>query len=187
MIQTSGHWFSEAIMLNRKGTVRSLSVLAALVLSTAAMAQEPKGCDAFKWPIARERALLMAASDKISSGNELPQLPLAASRIDLQAYEKVAFPLPTERAPRDKASFAGFIKIASIGKPGLYTVNLSANAWIDAIQNGAYLKTVAFSGATDCEGLRKSVKFDLGDTPLILQVSGVASDSIAVVIAPVSQ
>jgi hypothetical protein len=68
-----------------------------------------------------------------------------------------------------------------------YTVNLSANAWIDAIQNGAYLKTVAFSGATDCEGLRKSLKFDLGDSPLVLQVSGVTSQAIAVVIARVSE
>lgn len=66
-------------------------------------------------------------------------------------------------------------------------MNLSANGWVDAIQNGGYLKTIAFSGATGCEGIRKSVKFQFTDAPLILQVSGVAADTLAIVIAPANE
>jgi hypothetical protein len=43
---------------------------------------------------------------------------------------------------------------------------------------------VAFSGATDCDGIRKVVKFELSDAPLIIQVTGVASDSIAIAVLP---
>lgn len=66
-------------------------------------------------------------------------------------------------------------------------MSLSAYAWVDAIQNGGYLKTLAFSGATGCEGIRKSVKFQLTDAPLTLQVSGVTTDALAIVIAPASE
>lgn len=166
--------------------LRIATVLAALAFPIAAQAQEPKGCDRFKWPIAREQALLAAATSTVASGSEVP-LPMTAIRIALQPHETATLPMPPERAPKDKASFSGALRIAKIDKPGLYTVNLSANSWVDAIQNGSYLKTIAFSGATDCEGIRKSVKFQFTDAPLILQVSGVAADTLAIVIAPANE
>lgn len=167
--------------------LRIATLAVALALPGVAFAQDPKGCDGFKWPIAREQALLAAATNTIAPGSELPQIPAAAVRIALQPHEKAVLPMPPERAPKDKTSLSGALKIAKIDKPGLYTVSLSAYAWVDAIQNGGYLKTLAFSGATGCEGIRKSVKFQLTDTPLILQVSGVTADTLAIVIAPASE
>jgi hypothetical protein len=92
-----------------------------------------------------------------------------------------------ERAPRDKATNAGFLKIAKVAKPGLYAVSLSTNGWIDMVQDGKYLKTVAFSGATDCDNIRKVVRFEITDAPLLIQVTGVTADSIAIAVIPVSE
>lgn len=167
--------------------LRIATLAIALALPGAAFAQDPKGCDGFKWPIAREQALLTAATNKVASGTELSQIPATAIRLALQPHETAALPMPPERAPKDKASFSGALKISKIDRPGLYTVSLSAYAWVDAIQNGSYLKTLAFSGATGCEGIRKSVKFQLTNAPLTLQVSGVTTDTLAIVIAPASE
>jgi hypothetical protein len=53
-------------------------------------------------------------------------------------------------------------------------VTLSNYAWIDAIQNDAYLKPKGFSGVTGCDAARKSVRFDLAAGPVTIQFSGVA-------------
>jgi hypothetical protein len=164
--------------------MRILIVLVVLVSASAAMAQEPQGCDKFKWPVEREHALLKAATTKVAFGPDLPEIPAQATRIELQPFDKTTLPLPPERVPRDTATFAGFLKIAKVAKPGLYAIGLSTNGWIDAVQNGKHLKTVAFSGVTGCEGIRKVVKFELSDAPLVVRVTGVAENSIAIVIAP---
>jgi hypothetical protein len=42
---------------------------------------------------------------------------------------------------------------------------------------------VAFSGATGCEGIRKSVKFDLKAEPFAVQLTNVPNNSIGVAIS----
>jgi len=74
----------------------------------------------------------------------------------------------------------------SVGSAGLYTVTISDYAWIDAIQNDAYLKPKGFSGVTGCEGARKSVRFDVLAGPVTIQLSGVAKDTINVALTPAS-
>jgi hypothetical protein len=89
------------------------------------------------------------------------------------------------REPDDAASrFAGYLRVAAVPSAGTYVVSLSGAGWLDAIQDGKNIKPVAFSGATDCEGIRKLVKFDLRGGPLLLQISAVASDSIVLAISP---
>ncbi len=61
---------------------------------------------------------------------------------------------------------------------------MSAGAWIDVIQDGKFLKPVAFSGASGCANARKSVKFRLAAEPATLQLSGVGDPDIAVVVSP---
>jgi hypothetical protein len=46
------------------------------------------------------------------------------------------------------------------------------------------VKSSAFSGATGCEGVRKSVKFELTAQPLTIELSGVPSDSIGIAVSP---
>jgi hypothetical protein len=82
------------------------AAIAALAVGPA-FAQEPVGCDKFKWPVARETAALRSGDLKtIASGSDLTALP-----------------------------FAGFPSSKGVA-PGLYSVSLLAVAWLDVVQNG---------------------------------------------------
>lgn len=160
--------------------VRLLALLSVAIVAGPALAQEPGGCDKFKWPVERELALLKAATAATPSGTGLADASTpAAVRIALQPIELAKLPMPPERTPRAPSTFAGFVTFAKVAAPGLYAVSLSENGWIDAIQGKSYLKPLAFSGATGCEGLRKVVKFRLRGEPLTIQVTGVAANTIA--------
>ena len=69
-------------------------------------------------------------------------------------------------------------------KAGIYTVSLSAGAWIDVVQDGHVLKPKAFSGATDCDGIRKTMKYEISASPFVLQISGTRENSVSVAILP---
>ena len=66
----------------------------------------------------------------------------------------------------------------------MYTVSLSAGGWVDLVQDGHFLKPKAFSGATDCDGIRKTMKYEIAASPLLLQVSGTREDTVSVAILP---
>jgi hypothetical protein len=159
------------------------AALSALI-TIPAFAQEPVGCDKFKWPVDRETTALRATDLRtVASGGDFTALPFAA-KITLKAPNDAALPTPPERAPKD-GTFAGFLSVKSVA-PGLYSVSLSAPAWLDVVQNGQFLKAKSFSGVQGCDGIRKVVKFELTAAPFILQVSGVAADSIGVAVMPAS-
>jgi len=164
--------------------IRALVMLAALGASSAALAQEPSGCDKFKWPIERERAALTAPDRaKLASGAELAALPSTGVTLALVAPGEAKLPTPPERAPKE-GTFAGFASVKATPKAGLYTVSLSAGGWLDVVQDGHFLKPKAFSGATDCDGIRKTVKFELSASPFVLQISGTRENSISISILP---
>ena len=163
------------------------SLLVALLLLGAApawAAEEPSGCDKFKWPIERERAALTAPDRaKLASGSELAALPSSGVTLALVTPADAKLPTPPERAPKE-GTFAGFASIKAAPKAGLYTVSLSSGGWLDVVQDGHFLKPKAFSGATDCDGIRKTVKFELSAAPFVVQVSGTKEDSISIAILP---
>ena len=157
-------------------------ILTLLAAAPAFAAEEPSGCDKFKWNIDHARAALTAPDRaKLNSGSELAILPASAVTISLIAPADAKLPMPPERAPKE-GTFAGFAKFPAVPKAGSYTISLSSGAWIDLVQDGHSLKPTAFSGATDCEGIRKTVKFDLSASPFVLQISGVRENSLAIVI-----
>jgi hypothetical protein len=163
------------------------SLLAALLLLVSApafAAEEPSGCDKFKWPIDRERAALTAPDRaKLASGSEQAALPSTGLTLALVPPSDAKLPTPPERAPKD-GTFAGFTSIKTAPKAGIYTISLSAGAWVDVVQDGHFLKPKAFSGATDCDGIRKTMKYELGAGPFVLQVSGARDNAISIAILP---
>jgi hypothetical protein len=165
--------------------MRSPLLIALLLLgANAYAAEEPSGCDKFKWGIERERAALTAPDRiKLASGDELSALPSTAITLALRAPAEAKLPSPPERAPRE-GSFAGFASFKSLPKAGIYTVSMSAGGWVDVVQDGRFLKPRAFSGATDCDGIRKIMKYEIGAGPFVLQVSGTKEDSISIAILP---
>ena len=162
-------------------------LLIAFVLLSAApawAAEEPSGCDKFKWPIERERAALTAPDRlKLASGGELAAVPSTGMTLTLRPPGDAKLPSPPERAPKE-GTFAGFASFKNAAKAGLYTISLSPGGWVDVVQDGHFLKPRGFSGATDCEGIRKTMKYEISAKPFVLQVSGFKENSVSIAILP---
>jgi hypothetical protein len=166
--------------------MRTPLLIALVFLGTAPAwaAEEPSGCDKFKWNIDHARAALTAPDRvKLASGGEVAALPSTGITLALRPPADAKLPTPPERAPKD-GTFAGFASFKSAPKAGLYTISLSTGGWIDVVQDGHALKPKAFSGATDCDGIRKTMKYQIGASPFVLQISGIKEDSISVAILP---
>jgi hypothetical protein len=162
-------------------TMRHLPLLVfSLLNATPVFAQEPVGCDKFKWPLDRERALLASASST-TPGSEVAQPP-GAFKLSLAPIADAKLPMAPTRAPKQADSNAGFVRVPALAKPGIYRITLSEGAWIDVFQDGHGLKSGAFSGVTGCEGVRKSVKFDLSAAPFVIEISGTTAASISIAI-----
>jgi hypothetical protein len=162
---------------------RSSIVFLALLIGSPAFAQEPVGCDKFKWPLDRERALL-ASPSQMTSGGEM-QKPLdAAVMVKLEPFADANLPTAPSRAPKSPDTYAGFVRVSALQKSATYRITLSQGAWIDVVQDGREVKSTAFSEATGCDGIRKSVKFDLAAAPFIIEISGTTADAIAIVVTP---
>jgi hypothetical protein len=160
---------------------------AAVIASLAAPAQadEPKGCEAFKWPVKHEAELLQAPGKPTLQSGASATAGGPAFDLKLVDFDAAALPKPPERSPKIKPSQAGFVSFSAPPAAGAYQITLSAAAWIDIVQNGNYIKPSAFSGATDCPGVRKSVRVTLAASPFTLQISSTRGPSIGIVITPV--
>jgi hypothetical protein len=158
--------------------------LLALVLgfqSGMAQAEEPHGCDKFKWPIVHEQDALNAPGiAKLVAGGILT-VDTAAS-INLAPLAEARLMMPPERTPTQTASFAGIVELDTPPKEGIYKVTISTEGWIDLIQDGEYIKPTAFTGAMDCPGIRKSVKFPLRAKPVTIQLSNVRAPLISLIV-----
>src|SRR5260370_7837423 len=107
-------------------------LLAALLLLGAVpawAAEEPSGCDKFKWPIERERAALTAPDRaKLASGGELAALPANGMTLALVAPADAKLPTPPERAPKE-GTFAGLASIQTPPNTPLSTLSPSSGRW----------------------------------------------------------
>ena len=166
-----------------------LAGLGAMIAAPAAHAgaAAAKGCDAFLWPLATELAWMKADDgEKLASGATLAEPPAGkAIALALLPASKVTFaakPTSTPK-PEDAEAFGGVVTFSALA-PGHVQVTLSAHGWIDAVQNGTPLEATGHTGSHDCDGIRKSVRFEIGAGPVSLQVSGVKQDHIKIAIRP---
>src|ERR1700676_2647056 len=129
--------------------MRAPLLIALVLLGTAPAwaAEEPSGCDKFKWNIDRERAALTAPDRvKLASGGELAALPSTGMTLGLSAPGEIKLPSPPERAPKE-GTFAGFTSFKAPPKAGTYTVSLSTGGWVHGMRGGPPLNPKPFSGA----------------------------------------
>ena len=149
-----------------------------------ALAQEPVGCDKFKWPLNKERATLTGTDlPKLASGSSVKwPLPFATT-VTLLPFTEAKLPVAPERTPKSNNTFAGFIEAPAPAPSGTYKITLSSEGWIDVVQKGERLKSIAATGATGCDGVRKSVKFELAKAPYTVQFSGIEANSVGVAIS----
>ncbi|WP_137043089.1 hypothetical protein [Pseudolabrys sp. FHR47] len=164
-----------------RAVIIAVALLGALPTLSPVRAQEPVGCDKFKWPLDRERALMANPID-IASGATIAEPGAAAYRIALAPQADAKLPAAPERASREPAAHAGFLRFAATSGPGTFRITLSANAWIDVIQSEKFVHAGEFSGVNGCDGLRKSVKFSLAAAPFTIQFSGATVQSLMVTV-----
>ena len=155
---------------------------AAAAVPAIASADEASGCAAFKWPLDHERAALLATRPAVANGDALPYGE--AVTLNLKPLTDAGLPQAPERASKYRPSNAGHFTLAAPAKAGVYKVTIGAEAWVDVIDQGVFLHPKAFSGAKDCEGARKSVKFDLPARPLLIQISGVHAPELSAIVTP---
>jgi hypothetical protein len=162
----------------------AIIVFAVCAMAAPALAQEPVGCDKFKWPLDKERATLTGTDlPKIVSGAQVAfPIPFGAI-VALKPFADAKLPTPPERAPKSPDSFAGFFEVPAPKKAGSYKITLSAEGWIDVEQSGQPVKSTAFSGAQGCDGIRKSVKFNLAAASFTVELSSIKADEIKLAIS----
>jgi hypothetical protein len=162
----------------------ALIVIAACAMAAPALAQEPVGCDKFKWPLDKERATLNGTDlPKVVSGDRVTFPIPFGTIVALVPFADAKLPTPPERALKSPDTFAGFFQAPAPKQPGSYKITLSAEGWIDVTQTDQAVKSTAFSGVLGCEGIRKSVKFDLAAAPFTVELSSVKADTIKLVIS----
>jgi hypothetical protein len=110
-----------------------------------AAAEEPAGCDGFKWPLEHERAAL-ADSGKASVANGGGLSYDAAATLKLAPLAEAGLPHAPERAPRSPQSYAGHFAMSAPARPGLYKITIASEGWIDVVDEGRFLHPKAFSG-----------------------------------------
>ena len=162
-----------------------LGIAAVALAALLAPANAEDGCANFAWALAREQALF-ASADKpaVKAGETLAGVPKTAFTLHLQPGKQAAFAMPPERKPKTERWFGGAIRFPALDKPGIYQVTWSEEAWLDVVQDGRYARSVGSTGRSDCPGLRKSVRLELGAAPFVLQLSGVAAEQVVVAINP---
>ncbi|MGE0752818.1 MAG: hypothetical protein AB7K64_19790 [Variibacter sp.] len=171
--------------------MRRLSMMVVLALMTLPLTPRTAGaqdaCATFAWPVERERQQFAAASKpEWPSGASIPQAPNEGFALRLEPAASAKLSRAPERPARHGGAFAGMGSIAGL-KPGLYQISLSQDAWLDVVQDDAFARSAAHSSSRGCNGVRKSVRFHLGASPLVIQVSDVAEPVINVAITAVNE
>jgi hypothetical protein len=159
------------------------SFAAALIALAAlpAWAAEPTGCGHFKWPLDHEKALLATPAD-VASG-DAGKLA-TGENLKLSSQTTAKLPQEPSRPPNFPDSYAGFITLPAPASAGTYRVTIAHGAWIDVIQDGHVLKSTDHTGAIGCDGLAKSVKFDLAATPFAVEISSSTQPAVTLVVTP---
>ena len=161
-----------------------LRIAACLVAlsSTLAWAEEPVGCDKFKWPVDREMAALRTPNlNEINSGTKVSVIPFAGTML-LAPSTSGNLPRAPERSPKTD-TYSGYLEISGV-KAGTYSISLADGAWVDVVEDNQFLKATAHSGVQGCEGIRKVLQFELRADPLFVQISGAPTPRLNVAIMP---
>jgi tungstate transport system substrate-binding protein len=145
--------------------------------------EERSACQQFAWSVNREMALFDGAELQTAGTGATVLAQLPAFLLKLEPQEKVAFAEPPERGARFAGAKAGVVSF-SVPKSGHYQITLSADAWIDLIQDGHALRSLGSSGRRNCPSVRKSVRFELQSGPAVLQLSSVSENAIKVAMVP---
>ena len=162
--------------------MRALLAALAIAAASAAAAQEPSGCDTFRWPVAAESRALSGEVAAVANGAELQPGPQGHA-VALVPLEAAGLAAPPERVRGGESPNAAFVRYPAPPVSGTVQVTLDQAAWIDLVQDGRFVRPSAFSGASGCPGVRKTVRFVIDARPVVLQFSGTGMERVRFVVA----
>jgi hypothetical protein len=161
----------------RRPIMLVLAVVVLVIGAGSSVQSAGSGCAGFNWPAdAALKAFAEAPAEPLAHGSVV-QAKGQAFALLLAPAADVMLPATPERP----AAYAGWVRL-ELSSSGLFEVALSTDAWIDWVESGASLKAVAFTGAQDCPGLRKMVRFATASSTAFLLLSAKAPGSIRVVV-----
>jgi hypothetical protein len=162
-------------------------LFAASIAAPAFAADSADPCSTFAWPMTAERAsLATAAHTQVKDGGFIERAPPLSFALTLVHDNETRFALVPQKTPSANG-YGASVGIDAPPAEGDYLVTLSSEGWIDLIQNDASVASTAHSGAMNCPGMRKSVKFHLAaGAPLTLQISSAPGPEVDVAITPAS-
>jgi hypothetical protein len=171
----------------RKGAARLAILLAIALAGPAAPSRaEVDGCASFDWPLTIEKEwFAVPGLPSYASGSTLSASPVAGFTLRLLPVKEVAFAVAPEKPA--ESGWGGIVLLPSPETPGLYQITLSDNVWIDVVQGGARLASLAHTGRKDCPSLRKSVRFEFGSGPATLQLSGAPGETLKIAVRKISE
>ena len=153
-------------------------------VSGTARAEEASGCAAFKWSLTREAELLQVPNKPALASGSSASVDGRAYDMKLVPLAEAHLPQPPGRTPKIDPSSAGFLRYSAPATAGGVQITSSAAVWIDVVQDGKAVKPRAFSGARDCPGVRKSLRFSLAASPFVVEISGTSDPSVGIIAAP---
>ena len=161
---------------------RPATILLLLALAPApALAEEPSGCENFKWPIAKPQAALAAPGANLENGGALTIG--TAARVKLRAGRQGCL-RPSAGQGLPSTNIAAVLDLPKPSAAGVYTISLSGGAWIDVFQDNLALKPTDHSGVKDCPNIRKTLKFQLTPLTTVIQISNSPAPEVSIVILP---
>lgn len=140
---------------------------AACPATPAALPPELAGWSAHQ-PVA---AAATPATLTIGKGARATLLPAGVVRL--------AVPITKPQAADARAGLFAF----TVPTAGRYRVALSAGAWIDVVQDGKALASVAHGHGPACSPVKKMVDFDLVPGRYLLQIVGSSSPTLDLMVA----
>lgn len=143
------------------------------------------GCASFDWPVAIEREWFGAPDlPGVASGSALPASAASGFTLRLLPVKDVTFAAAPEKPAH--GGWGGVVLLPQPETPGVYQITLSDIVWIDVVQGGARLASLAHTGRKDCALVRKSVRFELAAEPATIQVSGATGETLKIAVRKIS-
>ena len=102
----------------------------------------------------------------------------ASTQLELRAGKDVKLAAKTDRKlkPRTSAGLAAL----DVTKAGKLDIILSNATYVDLVRDGRVLKSASFAMPKDCEGIRKSVTYDVVPGRYIVQLTDAPARSVKI-------
>jgi hypothetical protein len=165
-----------------------MRILAAawILLAGPVAADDADGCTKFSWDVSHELAVMKQPAQGVTAALGTTDVPALQTEhlyeVKLSPQGTVSYLLPPDKAARDDSAQGGLVQFR-VPTAGVYRVSLSSGHWIDVVAGGKFVRSRDFQGSRGCERPHKIVEFELSaDSPLTLQLSGAAANSVLLAI-----